>query len=118
MTRLHVLAASLALALAAPVPAQTPAPAPAQTPVPANSAPAAMKHSCGAKPDHPGRLASDNMRRAWQRDATAFLECLKKFATDQQQIAQDYFKSANAAVDEYNALVKEFNDAAQKAAQN
>ncbi len=112
MNRLHALVASLVIGTALPALAQTPAPASA----PVAAAPA--KPNCGAKPEHPGRLASDNMKRAWQRDANAYLECLKKFATDQQQIAQDYIKAANATVDEYNAAVKEFQDAAQKAAQN
>jgi hypothetical protein len=119
MTRLHALAASIAFA-AWPALAQQANPAaagqgPAATPVPAA---ALAKHSCGAKPDHPGKLASDNMKRAWQRDATTYLECLRKFATDQQQVAQDSIKAANAAVDEYNAAVKEFNDAAKAASAN
>jgi hypothetical protein len=113
MKRLHALAASLVFAAALPAFAQTPTPT---TAAPAATQPA--KHNCGAKPDHPGRLASDNMKRAWQRDANAYLECVKKFATDQQQLAQDYIKAANAAVDEYNAAVKEFQAAAEKAAQN
>ena len=122
MARLHALAATLAVAVL-PALAQTPAPAAApSTAAPSAAAPAAsaaatMKPSCGTKPEHPGRLASDNMKRAWQRDATTYLDCLKKFANDQQQLAQDYIKSANATVDEYNTAVKEFQDAAQKAAQ-
>jgi hypothetical protein len=126
MNRLHALAASLALASWSVLAQQTPAtPAPAQPAAPSGSvsapatAPAGaggvVKHSCGAKPEHPGKLASDNMKRAWQRDATTYLECLRKFATDQQQVAQDYIKAANAAVDEYNASVKEFNEAAKAA---
>jgi hypothetical protein len=113
------LAASLAFAAALPVLAQTPAApaAPAASATATPAAPVAAKPSCGAKPEHPGRLASDNMKRAWQRDANAYLECLKKFAMDQQAIAQEYIKSANATVDEYNATVKEFQEVAQKAAE-
>lgn len=112
MKRLHALAASLVLAAALPALAQTPAPTAAAPAVPPPG-----KHNCGAKPEHPGKLASDNMKRAWQRDATTYLDCLKKFANDQQQIAQEYIKTANATVDEYNASVKEFQAAAEKAAQ-
>jgi hypothetical protein len=115
MNRLHALAASLVLAAALPALGQTPAPTAAAPAAPSAAPPA--KHNCGAKPEHPGRLASDNMKRAWQRDANAYLECVKKFANEQQQIAQDYIKAANAAVDEYNASVKEFQAAAQQAAQ-
>jgi hypothetical protein len=113
------LAAALGLAAALPALAQTPAAPAAPAAAPAASAPAVSmpKPNCGTKPEHPGRLASDNMKRAWQRDANAYLECLKKFATDQQAIAQEYIKAANATVDEYNTSVKEFQDAAQKAAQ-
>jgi hypothetical protein len=109
----HAVAALLVMAAASPALAQT-TPAPAASPA---AALATAKQSC-AKPEHPGRLASDNMKRAWQRDANAYLDCLKKIANDQQQIAQEYIKAANAIVDEYNASVKEFQDAAQKAAQN
>jgi len=120
MKRLFALATSLVFAAALPAYSQTAAPAapptPA-TPAAASPAPAAVpKANCGAKPDHPGRLASDNMKRAWQRDANTYLECLRKFAGEQQQLAQDYIKAANATVDEYNSAVKEFQDAAQKAA--
>jgi hypothetical protein len=118
MKRLSALATSLVFAAALPAYAQTAAPAaPATaTPAPAASPASLPKANCGAKPDHPGKLASDNMKRAWQRDANTYLECLRKFAGEQQQLAQDYIKAANATVDEYNSAVKEFQDAAQKAA--
>lgn len=118
MKRLFALATSLVIA-ALPAFAQTTAPAaaaPAASAPPAAAPAAPPKANCGAKPEHPGRLASDNMKRAWQRDANTFLECLRKFAGEQQQLAQEYIKAANATVDEYNSAVKEFQDAAQKAA--
>ena len=74
-------------------------------------APTTVKDACGAKPDFPGRLASDLQRRAWQRDATEYLACYKKYAMAKQQIAQEFLKAANDAVDEYNAAVKELEAA-------
>jgi len=115
MKRLFALVTPLIVAAALPAFAQTAAPA-ATPPVASAPAAALPKANCGTKPEHPGRLASDNMKRAWQRDANTFLECLRKFASEQQQIAQEYIKAANATVDEYNSAVKEFQDAAQKAA--
>lgn len=114
MNRLTALAASILIAASLPALGQQTPPAAAPAAAPAAS-PAAPKPSCGLKPEYPGNLASDNMKRAWQRDFVAYLECLKKFATDQQQIAQDHIAAANAAADEYNAGVKEYNETAQKA---
>jgi len=85
--------------------AETPAPAAAPLPKP----------SCGAKPDHPGHLASDHQKRTWQKEANDYLDCLKKFAMAQQATAEAYLKLANATIDEYNATAKEFQEAAQKA---
>ena len=73
------------------------------------------KADCGAKPTHPGRLASDTQRRVWQKDANEYLGCYKKYVLIKQQAAQDMTKAANDAVDEYNETVKEF-EAAVKAA--
>jgi hypothetical protein len=74
-------------------------------------APTTGKAACGAKPDFPGRLASDLQRRAWQRDANEYLACYKKYALAKQQIAQEFLKAANDAVDEYNAAAKELEAA-------
>ena len=73
------------------------------------------KADCGAKPTHPGRLASDTQRRVWQKDANEYLGCYKKYVLIKQQAAQDMTKAANDAIDEYNETVKEF-EAAVKAA--
>lgn len=74
----------------------------AQTPAPANG-----KAACGAKPEHPGPLGSDPQRRAWQRAATDYLACFKKYVLAKQQAAQEVLKAANDAVEEYNATAKE-----------
>src|SRR5262249_4190106 len=100
-------AAALLLGVIAPIAlAQTsPAPALAAAPPP--------KMDCGAKPEHPGRLSSDTQRRAWQREANAYLECYKKYVLGLQQVAEDATKVANQAIDEYNATIKQFEAAAK-----
>jgi hypothetical protein len=95
------LAAALVLAVPA-VCAQTPAPA-------ASAVPAVVlpKPECGTKPDHPGKLASDAQKRQWRKEANAYLECYKKYASDQREVAQKYQEAANKAIDDYNAAVKD-----------
>ena len=109
------LAVALAGALLAhPVRAQTPA-APAAVAV---ADPVVLpKPDCGAKPEHPGRGASDTRQRQWRTEANAYLECFKKHAIDQRARAQQYQDAANALIDDYNAAVKEMQAAAADAAQ-
>jgi hypothetical protein len=87
-------------------PAPAPAPA-ADVPVP--------KHACAKPGDHPGGLASDTQRRAWQKEYVGYTDCLKKFINDQKAIAEPHVKAYNAAVDEYNESVKTFNEQIEKA---
>ena len=75
----------------------------------------APKPDCGAKPEHPGRLATEAASRQWRTDANAYLECFKKFAMDQRALAQQQQDAANAVIDEYNAAVKEMQAAADAA---
>jgi hypothetical protein len=108
-----VVAAIAFAGVAAQAGAQT-ATAPA-TAAPASSAPI-PKPECGAKPgDYPGNLASDNQKRAWQKEYVAYIDCLKKFVEEQQALAEPHVKAANAAINEYNAGVKAYNDEIQKA---
>ncbi|HTL76359.1 MAG TPA: hypothetical protein VL654_08560 [Casimicrobiaceae bacterium] len=112
--RAALVVAAIAFAgVAAQAGAQT-ATAPA-TAAPASSAPI-PKPECGAKPgDYPGNLASDNQKRAWQKEYVAYIDCLKKFVEEQQALAEPHVKAANAAINEYNAGVKAYNDEIQKA---
>lgn len=71
---------------------------------------AAAKHTCESPGDYPGRMASDNQKRAWQKSVNAYLDCLKKFVADTQAVADPYIKAANAAIEEYNSATKKFND--------
>jgi hypothetical protein len=105
MIRLIVIAAFATFAAAASA-------QPASAPVAPNA--------CEKPGEHPGRLASDNMRRSWTRSANAFLECLKKYINDQQvaynayvEKAKPHLDAANGTIDEYNKAVAAFKAAAE-----
>ena len=107
--RLLLACASIAFALTAA--AQQPAPA----------AGAISPHACKKPGEHPGKLASDNQRRGWVKEANDYLACLKKYAMDQQSIAQPLLEkakphadAANAAIDEHNKAVASFKDEQEK----
>jgi hypothetical protein len=118
MTSLHfrtrpgriVLAAALAWGMLA-LPAMGQALAPQATPV------VMPKPDCGTKPQHPGKLASENAQRQWRKAASTYLECYKTFASDQRALAQRYTDAANAVIDQYNAAAKEIQAAADAAAE-
>ena len=78
----------------------------AQTPA---AAPAPAKAAACPKPDaFPGRLASDNAKRAWQKDVNTWQECMKKYVGDMQTEANNAVKAANAAIDDFNTAAREF----------
>jgi hypothetical protein len=111
MTHRSVLAiAALALAgFVSSAPAQTNAPA-------AAAAPAAIpKPSCTKAGEYPGNLASDTQKRQWQKEYVGYVDCLKKFIEDEQALAEPHVKASNAAINEYNAAVKAYNEQVQKA---
>jgi hypothetical protein len=105
-SKVVVLAAVLATAAAGSALAQTPAAGASPADVP--------KHSCSKPGEFPGSLASDNQRRAFQKEYVAYTECLRKFATDQQKLAEPHMKAANDTITEYNAAVKAYNDEVEK----
>ena len=84
----------------------------------AQTAPAAdanvPKHACTKPGDVPGSLASDNQRKAWQKDYATYSDCLKKFISEQRAIAEPHNKASNVAIDEYNAAAKYFNEQIEK----
>lgn len=76
--------------------------------------------SCEKPGDHPGRLATDTMRRSWTRNANAYLDCLKKYIGEQQSAynsyvdkAKPHLDAANGAIEEYNKAVAAFKSAAE-----
>jgi hypothetical protein len=106
----HLLAATT-FALAAAALAQQPG----------ASASKIAPHSCEKPGEHPGRLASDNQRRNWVRNANAYLECLKKYALEHQNAAkplldqaQPHIDAANAAIDEHNKAANAFKAEQEK----
>lgn len=107
---LRMLLAASSFAVLAPASAQQPAPAPGAPPAPAAIAP----HGCKKPGEHPGRLASDNNRRNWVKEANDYLACLKKYAMEQQAIAQPLFTQAKPHADAANAAIEEHNKAANQ----
>jgi hypothetical protein len=119
MTQVRVVAA-LVFALAASTafaqyPAPAPAPAPATAPAPAaapSAAPAAaaVDNSKCDKPDpHPGKFASPEKMRSWNREVAAWQDCMKKYISDLQGKADVAVKSANGAVADSNAAIAAYN---------
>jgi hypothetical protein len=91
--------AALATVATAPASAQVQAPPP-------------QKHSCTPPPtDYPGKLGSDSLRRTWVRSANAYLDCLRKFAEEQKNLAKPYQDAAKVHIDAANAAIAEHNDA-------
>jgi hypothetical protein len=88
----------------------------AQTPAPTDSAQGTpTKPNCTKPGEFPGHLASDTQRRTWQKDYTAYSDCMKKFIGEQKALAEPYLKAYNAAIDEYNENIKAYNEQIEKA---
>lgn len=109
MPAIRGLAALAAATFASAAIAQQSAPA-----APAAAA-APPKHACTKPGEYPGNLASDNQRKAWQKEFVAYIDCLKKFVEEQQALAKPHVEAANAAINEYNAGVKDYNSQIEKA---
>jgi len=105
MTPLRLLCFFAASALAAPAFAQTTTPPDA----------AVAKHNCTIPGEFPGSLATDRQRQTWQKEYTAYSDCMKKYISEQKALAEPYLKAYNAAIDEYNATIKVFNEQIEKA---
>ena len=76
---------------------------------------AAAKPACTKPGEFPGRLATDPQRRNWQKDYTAYSDCMKKFISEQKALAEPYLKAYNAAIDEYNETIKVYNEQIESA---
>jgi hypothetical protein len=73
------------------------------------------RHNCknpGAFPN--ARLASDQQLRQFHKDYTAYTDCIRKFAIDEQKAAEPHIKASNEAINQYNAAVKSYNDELEK----
>ena len=105
---LRFLLALASFAVVMPAASQQPAPAAPAAATPNTVAP----HTCKKPEAHPGKLGSDAVRRNWAKDANGYLECLKKYAMDQQAIAKPLIDQAKPHIDSANAAVDEYNKAA------
>jgi hypothetical protein len=72
------------------------------------------KPTCTKPGEFPGRLASERQSRQFQKDYVAFTDCLRKFALEQQKLAEPHIKASNDAINDYNDAVKRYNDYAEK----
>ena len=97
-----VVATTLAIAASTALFAQAPAPAAAPAVVP--------KPNCQSPGDYPSKLSSGNQRAMWGKARDGYLDCLKKFIAEQQALSDPHFKAANAAIADYNASIKRFNE--------
>jgi len=73
-------------------------------------APAKPRHGCQAV-EWPGREATDEQTKSFQRKIVAYRDCIRNFAAEQNAIAKVHLDAAKAAVDEYNAFVNKQNAA-------
>lgn len=100
-----LLALGLTLATASTAWAQAPGAPPA-----AAVAAAAAASKCDKPDPHPGRLASEQKMKGWNKEVTTWQDCMKKYVAEQQAKADAAVKVANAAVADSNAAVQAFND--------
>jgi hypothetical protein len=76
------------------------------------------KNTCEKPDDYPGRLASDTVIKGWTKSMSTYVDCIKKYVADQKTIADAATKSANEAVEEYNAVASKAKEATEKAKAN
>ncbi len=63
------------------------------------------KHSC-AKPENPGKLASEQRMKGFQKEINDYRDCVNKFAQEQKTQSETHLSAGNKAVDEFNTFVK------------
>jgi hypothetical protein len=102
-------AASLAASLAVAAAGAHAQPAPATTP---NIPP----HKC-VKPEYPGKLASAQKFNAFNKDYTAYGECMKRYIDDTKLILNAAATAVNGAVEEFNKFAADIK-AQDEAAKN
>jgi hypothetical protein len=70
------------------------------------------KPKCENKPEYPGRLAmtSDSRRKVFDRDMKAYKECMMAYIEDRKASIKANDAAANAAVDEYNGVMKKIQE--------
>jgi len=80
--------------------------------------PEVPKHKCEPKPEYPGRLVlqSDTRRKVFERDIKNYKECMDAYLAERKAAMKANEENANAAISEYNELMKKLN--AEQAAAN
>lgn len=85
----------------------------AQTPAPAATAQktattlVTIPPATCAKPEWPGKLASSTRINAFNKEVTAYGDCVKKYVEEVKNIANAATAAGNSAVDEYNNYTNE-----------
>ena len=87
----------------------------AQAPGPAAPLPDVPKPQC-EKPEWPGRHATRNQQQNFDRTFKAYGECTKAYVDERQAAARAHQTSAQAAIDEYNAVLTAINKEREAAA--
>jgi hypothetical protein len=103
MTLRPFLTPALAAFVAAALPALAQTPPPAQTPTQALAIP---PHKCVA-PQYPGRLASNSVINAFNRDNRAYGDCIKRYVDDTKLWVLSVVDSGNKAIDEFNKYTED-----------
>lgn len=75
--------------------------------------PQVPKHECDPKPVMPGpTMRQDPMVvRRLQRDIDRYRECMKSYADERSAHSKAHTDAGNAAINEYNATMKELQEA-------
>lgn len=81
---------------------------PAQ-PVPNVEAP---RHKCEPRPEFPGRLGMtiESRRKQFDRDLKNYRDCMTSFVDERKAVMKANETAAQAAIDEYNALMKKLKE--------
>jgi hypothetical protein len=82
----------------------------------APAAPAIPVHKC-VKPEYPGKLASSQRFNAFNKEYTAYGECMKKYIEETKLILNAAATAVNGAVEEFNKFAADIK-AQDEAAKN
>jgi hypothetical protein len=77
----------------------------------AQSTPEVPKPKCEPKPEYPGRLAmsTESRRRLFERELKTFKECMQAYIDQRKAAAGAEAAAGNAAIEEYNNVMKKIN---------
>ncbi len=99
----------LTVLIATPAFAQDAKPTVATDAIPAAAASIA-KHQC-VRPEAPGRLASVNRQKSFNKEVDIYKNCLMQFREERNRIARANAEAGNAVVEEFNVFIAEMKKA-------